>query len=70
MGLGITVDRNPVEFSRGLLTLEHNLETYRKAIKAFRRNLIWEEVARKHVILYNLLVNKPESPLLKINMFN
>jgi len=70
MGLGISVRRNPIEFSRALCTLEQSLHGYKTAIEKFRKNLFWEVVAKKHVTLYDLIVNSPNSPLLKQNMFN
>ena len=69
MGLGISVRRNPAEFSKALLTLEQNLGEYKIAVEKFRKNLLWEEVAKKHATLYNLVVNNPNSPILKENMF-
>jgi glycosyltransferase involved in cell wall biosynthesis len=69
LGLGLSVRRNPVEFSKALLTLEQNLGKYKIAIDKFSKNLLWEEVAKKHAALYNLVVNSPNSPILKENMF-
>jgi hypothetical protein len=69
MGLGISVHRDPVQFSMALLKLEQELDEYRNAIKIFSKNLLWENIAKKHAVLYNLVINNPSSPLLKENMF-
>jgi glycosyltransferase involved in cell wall biosynthesis len=69
MGLGISVHRDPVQFSMALLKLEQELDRYRNAIKIFSKNLLWENIAKKHTVLYNLVINNPSSPLLKENMF-
>jgi glycosyltransferase involved in cell wall biosynthesis len=69
MGLGISVKRVPSEFSNALLMLEQNFERYRKAVEIFNKNLTWQEVAKKHILVYNLLISNPDSPLLKKNMF-
>jgi glycosyltransferase involved in cell wall biosynthesis len=69
MGLGISVHRDPVQFSLALLKLEQELDRYRNAIKIFSKNLLWENIAKKHTVLYNLVINNPSSPLLKENMF-
>jgi glycosyltransferase involved in cell wall biosynthesis len=62
MGLGISVRRNPVEFSKALLKLEQNLDEYKMTIDKFRKNLLWEEVAKKHAALYDLVVKSPTLP--------
>jgi glycosyltransferase involved in cell wall biosynthesis len=70
IGLGVSVGRDPIEFSRALLTLEEGLDRYKNTVESFSKKLLWEEIAKKHFILYNLVVNDPNSPLLKENMFN
>jgi len=35
----------------------------------FSKKLLWEEIAKKHIMLYNLIVNDANSPLLKENLF-
>ena len=70
IGLGISVRRDPNQFSRALLALEQNLEWYKNAVEIFRKKLLWQDIASKHIILYNLIVNNPNSSVLKKNMFS
>jgi glycosyltransferase involved in cell wall biosynthesis len=65
MGLGISVDRNPSEFSRALLKLKADSKTYEDAVKKFSRNLRWKEVTSKHILLYDSIVNNRTSILQK-----
>lgn len=65
MGLGISVDRNPVEFSKALLKLKVDYKRYKDAVMNFRKNLLWKEVAYKHILLYNSIINRPTSPLIR-----
>jgi hypothetical protein len=69
MGLGILVERSPTEFSRGLLTLEKNLEIYNARVKEFSNSLKWKNVAKKHIALYNLVLSNSESSFLKKKTF-
>jgi glycosyltransferase involved in cell wall biosynthesis len=52
LGLGISVERDPVEFSKAFLTLERDYEKYENAVLIFRRKLVWKEVAKKHISFY------------------
>lgn len=65
MGLGISVDRNPVEFSKALLELKVDYKKYKDAVMNLRKNLLWKEVANKHILLYNSIINRPTSPLIR-----
>ena len=65
MGLGIMVDRNPVEFSQALLKLEMDYKQYKDAVMNIRKDLLWKEVANKHILLYNSIIDRPNSPLIK-----
>jgi len=67
MGVGISVDRNPVEFSKGLLKLQVDYKRYKDAVMDLRKNLLWKEVANKHILLYNSIINRPTSPLIRIH---
>ena len=69
IGLGISVPRHPNQFSRALITLEQKLDRYKDTVEMFSKKLLWEEIADKHMMLYNLIVNDPNSPLLKENLF-
>jgi glycosyltransferase involved in cell wall biosynthesis len=61
MGLGISVNRNPSDFSRALLKLRRDYKEYKDTVLEFSRKLRWNEVARKHILLYNSIVNSPIS---------
>ena len=65
MGLGISVDRNPVEFSKALLKLKVDYKRYKDAVMIFRKNLLWKEVANKHILLYNSIINRSTPPLVR-----
>jgi glycosyltransferase involved in cell wall biosynthesis len=67
MGVGISVDRNPVEFSKALLKLQVDYKRYKDAVMDLRKNLLWKEVANKHILLYNSIINRPTSPLIRIH---
>ena len=64
MGLGISVERNPAEFSKALVKLKLDYNRYKDAVINFRRNLLWKEVAKKHILLYNSIIDSPNSPLI------
>jgi hypothetical protein len=65
MGLGILVKRNPIEFSQTLLKIEIDYNKYKDAVINFRKSLLWKEVAKKHILLYNSMINPPNSPVIK-----
>lgn len=57
MGLGISIDRDPSNFSRALLQLKQEYKKYKQAVLEFNKNLRWKKVTREHIILYNSIVN-------------
>jgi hypothetical protein len=59
MGLGISVNRNPSDFSRALVELKGDYKKYKNAVINFSKNLCWREVSRKHIQLYESIVNTP-----------
>jgi glycosyltransferase involved in cell wall biosynthesis len=59
MGLGISVERNPSNFSRSLYTLKRDYKKYKEAVIEFRKNLLWKVATNKHILLYNSIVNSP-----------
>lgn len=63
MGLGISVDRNPAEFSSALLRLKKDYKKYKKKVLEFRRKLLWKAVTSKHIVVYNSLIDNPASIL-------
>jgi hypothetical protein len=67
MKLGIMANRNPVEFSNSLQKLKLNYKQYKDAVLDLRKHLIWSEVAKKHILLYNSIIDHASPPLLKIN---
>jgi hypothetical protein len=68
MKLGMMVDRDPVEFSNSLVKLKMNYRRYKDAVVSFRNHLLWKEVAKKHILLYNSIIDRTTSPLVrKIN---
>jgi len=68
MKLGMMVDRDPIEFSNSLVKLKMNYKRYKDAVVSFGNNLLWKEVAKKHILLYNSIIDRTTSPLVrKIN---
>jgi hypothetical protein len=63
LGLGISVDRNPSDFSRALLELDGDYKKYKDAVLKFSNNICWKEVTNKHIVLYNSIINNPISIL-------
>ena len=60
MGLGISIERDPVEFSKAFVKLEWDYEKYENAVEIFRKKLAWKEVAKKHISLYESVMNSSE----------
>jgi glycosyltransferase involved in cell wall biosynthesis len=68
LNLGMMAERDPVEFSNSLIKLKMNYKRYKDAVINFRNHLLWEEVAKKHILLYNSIIDRISSPLVrKIN---
>jgi len=65
MKLGIMANRDPVEFSNSLRELEMNYKQYKDAVLSVRKHLLWKEVAKKHILLYNSIIDNADLPLLK-----
>lgn len=65
MKIGMRVNRNPLEFSNSLKELEINYKQYNDAVLNFRKHLLWKEVAKKHILLYNSIIDNASPPLLK-----
>jgi glycosyltransferase involved in cell wall biosynthesis len=57
-GLGITVKRNPNEFSKGLKRLERDYLHYTQNIDKFNKKLKWDFVANQHNLMYSSIVNE------------
>ena len=58
IGLGITVKRNPKEFSKALVNLNNNYEYYAKNVILFKEKLKWYNIARNHISLYNQIIEE------------
>jgi hypothetical protein len=67
MKLGMMVNRNPVEFANSLRELEMNYKLYKDAVLNLRKHFLWKEVSKKHILLYNSIINHASPPLLKID---
>lgn len=52
MGLGIAVERIPSKFSEALKKLENDFENYKKAVVNFSKELRWDLIANKHLLVY------------------
>jgi glycosyltransferase involved in cell wall biosynthesis len=65
MNVGMMVNRNPIEFANSLRELEMNYKQYKDAVLNLRKHLLWKEVAKKHFLLYNSIINHASPPLLK-----
>jgi glycosyltransferase involved in cell wall biosynthesis len=56
-GLGITVNRKPADFARGLELLNENYNHYAKAVNRFKGKLKWSYVAKEHIKVYNRAIS-------------
>lgn len=68
LGLGISANRNPIEFSKDLVKLDLDYQIYKNAVSKFSKLLSWKEVAIKHIDVYNSVLGTPDSTLLKKNI--
>ena len=62
-GLGITVKRNPHEFSKGLEDLTSNYIKYKEAVDMFKEKLKWDSVAKQHSTLYHAVARRENSSI-------
>lgn len=60
-------NRNPAEFSNSLIKLKKNYKQYKDAVVDLRKHLLWKEVAKKHFLLYDSIVDYASSPLIEKN---
>ena len=51
-GLGITVRRNPNEFSKALAMLDRDYAVYVKEVDSFKKKISWLNVGKQHAQLY------------------
>ena len=59
-GLGIAVKRKAEAFSKALLDLDISYDKYVKKISEFKKEITWEEVAKKHAELYHQIAKRKE----------
>jgi glycosyltransferase involved in cell wall biosynthesis len=57
-GLGITVRRNPTEFSKALVTLDQHYANYKESVEMFRKQLGWDVIAREHAKIYSSITER------------
>jgi glycosyltransferase involved in cell wall biosynthesis len=50
--LGLTVKRNSRSFIQGLKIIDKNYEEFQSNVKEFRKNLKWDNIAKKHIQIY------------------
>jgi hypothetical protein len=63
--LGMMVNRDPAEFSNPLIKLKMNYKRYKDAVVEFRSDLLWKEVAKKHILLYNSIIDRTSYTLVR-----
>lgn len=59
-GLGITVKRNAEAFSKALLHLDTSYDKYVEKISDFKKEIAWQEVAKRHAELYHQIAKRKE----------
>lgn len=59
-GLGIAVKRKAEAFSKALLDLDTSYDKYVKKISDFKKEIDWQEVAKRHAKLYRQIANRNE----------
>lgn len=62
-GLGITVKRRAEAFSKALLDLDIGYDKYVKKISDFKKEIAWQEVAKRHAELYHQIAKRTEQPV-------
>jgi len=59
-GLGIAVKRKAEAFTKALLELDISYDKYVKKISDFKKEITWQEVAKKHAELYRQIAKRKE----------
>jgi glycosyltransferase involved in cell wall biosynthesis len=57
-GLGLTVRRDPIEFSNGLVAIKRNYANYKEAVNTFKKKLRWDIIAKQHAMIYSRIMEK------------
>jgi len=57
-GLGITVRRNPSEFSKALVTLDLQYASYKESVEMFNKHLGWDVIAKEHAKIYSSITER------------
>lgn len=55
-GLGITTKRNAGELTNALRRIDVDYSNYAEAVNSFKANLKWDNIAAKHLSIYNSIV--------------
>ncbi|HXS60722.1 MAG TPA: hypothetical protein VN703_07935, partial [Candidatus Sulfopaludibacter sp.] len=55
--LGLTVKRNSRSFTQGLKIIDKNYEEFQSNVKEFRKTLKWNNIAKKHIQIYENILN-------------
>jgi glycosyltransferase involved in cell wall biosynthesis len=63
-GLGIAVKRKAEAFSKALLDLDISYDRYVKKISDFKKEIAWQEVAKRHAKLYRQIAKSNEQVVL------
>ncbi len=64
LNLGLTVNRNPQSFVKGLKIIDKNYEKFQSDVKEFRNNLKWDNIAKKHTLIYENIINSKDVKML------
>ena len=57
-GLGLTVRRDPIEFSNGLVAIKRDYANYKEAVNTFKKKLRWDVIAKQHAMIYSRIMEK------------
>jgi glycosyltransferase involved in cell wall biosynthesis len=55
--LGLTVKRNSRSFIEGLKIIDKNYDEFQCNVKEFRKKLKWDSIAKKHIQIYENIIN-------------
>jgi glycosyltransferase involved in cell wall biosynthesis len=68
MNLGIVTKRDPRQLEKAFQQIDKHYEFFKSKVKEFRKNLIWDNIAKQHISIYNNLIKEKatESPATKM----
>jgi glycosyltransferase involved in cell wall biosynthesis len=64
LNLGLAVKRNPHNFVEGLKIIDKNYEKFKSNVKEFSKNLKWDIIAKKHISIYESIINETNLKML------